>query len=85
MPRGNPQTGRNTTIKLLLKSRRLSYSVIAEMTGTTRNAVAGVAFRLRHPRSMMIPSPSNRNKPNKIGHGWQPHSYEPEKTALNTR
>jgi len=61
---------RDEKIGKLLDTKKYSYAVIAEMVGTTRNAVGGVAFRRRH---------------NVAALGYQPRSYLPEKTALNTR
>jgi hypothetical protein len=73
----------------LLKTKRLSYSVIAEMMGTTRNVVAGIAFRKRHPCWTRVDSPNARlnggGGRNKIGHGYMPRSYWPEKTTANSR
>jgi hypothetical protein len=74
---------RNRIIVGLLKNKRLSYAVIAEMCGVSRNIVAGVAFRLRHPRGTRISSPNGCK--NKVGGGWKAQSYWPEKTAANTR
>lgn len=79
MPRGNPQTNRNAYIGKLLSTKRLSFAVIAEMLGVTRNVVAGVAFRRAHPIATLI---GNRNK---TGTGWRMKTYYPEKTAQNTR
>jgi hypothetical protein len=81
----NINLNRNKYIGKLLDGERLSYEVIAEMTGTTRNVVAGIAFRRRHPGHTRTSSPGSTGKPNKMGHGWQPPSYYPEKTSTNTR
>jgi hypothetical protein len=47
---------RNSRIGELLDTKKFSYAVIAEKVGTTRNAVAGVAFRRRHPYPTLIRS-----------------------------
>lgn len=78
------ETERAKAISDLVRDQRLSYGVIAEMLGITRNAVAGVVFRLRHPPSVRLKSPRGKGR-NKVGHGYQPRSYIPEKTTLNTR
>ena len=71
---------RNAVICKLADEQRLSYAVIAEMIGVSRNAVAGVVFRHRHPFEAR-----NHNNMNKTGTGWHPSSYYPEKTAWNSR
>lgn len=75
---------RNELIVQLSKEQRLSYGVIAEMFGITRNAVAGVIFRHRYPHKIRIASSDAGNR-NKVGHGWRAASYQPEKTTVNTR
>lgn len=64
--------------------RKLSYAVIAELCNTTRNAVGGVVFRDRHPKSVRVKSLGARSS-NMMGSGWQRPAYRPEKTAANTR
>lgn len=76
---------RNIAIRMLLKNKRLSYQVIAEMVGTTRHVVAGVAFRERHPCATRVCSPNAGGHRNKIGTGYRAASYWPEKTAANSR
>lgn len=56
---------RNRDICKLLDTKKVSYGVIAKMMGTTRNAVAGIAFRRRHPY---------------IKRGYRPKSYQPKTT-----
>lgn len=73
-------TKRNRDIGKLLDTKKLSYAVIAEMMGTTRCAVSGIAFRRRHPPKVCQRSPNSRGGRNKIGHGYQPASYYPKKT-----
>lgn len=75
---------RNKKILRLLRSKLSSYQIIADICGTTRNVVAGVAFRHRHSGAARARSPNGRGSPNKTGTGYQPQSYWPEKTALNT-
>lgn len=62
--------------------RKLSYAVIADLCGTTRNAVGGLVFRDRHPRAARKLCARGSNI---TGHGWQAAAYRPEKTATNTR
>lgn len=50
----------------LLDTKKYSYSIIAKMTKTNRNKVAGLAFRRRHGNNASI----------RIG-ARTPHSYEP--------
>ena len=67
--------------------RKLSYAVIAELCGCTRNAVAGVVFRDRHPSATLVASPKSttgKSHGNMTGKGWQPAGYRPEKTSWNT-
>jgi hypothetical protein len=77
---------RNALICKLADEKRLSYSVIAEMIGVSRNVVAGVVFRHHHPietRSAAAGHPAYDR--NMMGTGWRPSSYYPEKTAINSR
>ena len=83
MPATEQNPIRNAMIATLLKDKRLSYAVIAEMLNTSRNVVAGVAFRLRHPLAARISSADGYK--NMTGTGWRRASYWPEKTAANTR
>lgn len=78
---------RNADILKLVDTKRLSYEVIAEMMGVTRCAVAGVVFRRRYPPSVRIDGNGKTcgSGRTKMGHGWRPQSYFPEKTAANTR
>ena len=66
------------------KGKRWSYQLIADHFGVTRNVVAGILFRERHPHSERIRSPGSRWG-NMIGISYRPRSYYPEKTAQNTR
>jgi len=75
---------RDARILAYVAERKYSYAVIAELCGTTRNAVGGVVFRAKHPRAKLITSPGHRS-PNMTGKGWQPAEYRPEKTAQSTR
>lgn len=75
---------RNQRILALVAQERLSYELIAGMFGCSRNVVAGVVWRNRHPGVTRVCSPKG-NGPNKTGTGYRPHSYEPELTSLNTR
>lgn len=77
---------RNATVCKLAEDQRLSYSVIAEMMGMTRNAVAGIVFRHRHPIETRVASNGRAvYDRNKIGTGYRYQTYYPEKTAVNTR
>jgi hypothetical protein len=71
---------RNSRIGELLDTKKFSYAVIAEKVGTTRNAVAGVAFRRRHPYPTLICS-ANSDGANMLGTGFRRSSYYPENTA----
>lgn len=73
-------TKRNQDICKLIDARQLSYELIAQKMETTRNVVAGVAFRRRHPYKARLHSPNSHGR-NKIGHGFKPASYQPKKTA----
>ncbi len=75
---------RDARILAYVAERKLSYAVIGELCGCTRGTVGGVVFRDRHPRTALVKSKASRS-PNKTGHGFQPASYRPEKTAANTR
>lgn len=59
---------RNRDICKLLDTKKVSYSIIARMTMTTRNVVSGVAFRRRYPGQ------------NRAGVGAGHRTYYPEKT-----
>lgn len=61
-----------------------SYQLIADHFGVSRNIVAGLVFRARHPFKTRVASP-RAVTPNKIGTGYRPQSYKPDLHARNTR
>jgi hypothetical protein len=61
---------RNRDICKMLDTKKPSYSIIAKMMRTTRNAVSGVAFRRRHPGLKKVG----------VGRGHGKRTYYPEKT-----
>lgn len=75
---------RKSQILAYVAERKLSYALIAELCGTTRNAVGGLVFRDRHPKATRVKSLGARS-PNKMGHGHQPASYRPENRANSPR
>lgn len=72
---------RNEMILVLVKTRSYSYEVIAQMMHCSRNAVAGVVFRERHPATARILGP-NKNARNIIGTGHRAPTY---RAATNKR
>ena len=66
------------------KNRKWSYQLIADHFGISRNVVAGILFRERHPPETLVKSAHSRSR-NKTGGGRKPTSYYPEKHARNTR
>jgi hypothetical protein len=71
---------RNRDICKLLDTKKVSYSIIAKMMDVSRSAVAGIAFRRRHPVATLKHSPQRRGTGNKTGLGYQRASYYPAKT-----
>ena len=65
------------------KRGKLSYQLIANHFDVSRNVVAGIVFRDRHPCGTRVSSPNGNN--NKIGTGYHGHGAYPEMTAQNTR
>lgn len=79
-------SARDKQIGRLLDQKRLSYALIAQKFGVTRNVVAGIAFRRKHPITERIPPAGYPGwQRNMIGTGYQYRSYWPEKTVANTR
>ncbi len=60
-----------------------SYQLIADHFRVTRNVVAGILFRHRHPPSERVSSP-NGVAPNKVGTGYRRGEYATY-TAWNSR
>lgn len=61
---------------------KLSFALIAKKVGVTRNVVAGVVFRHRHPYSARISSPDGVH--NKIGGGHHGHGVYAKKCLPGT-
>lgn len=61
-----------------------SYQLVADHFGITRNQVAGILFRARHPYSERTRSPACSGGKNKIGTGYR-CGIHAAMTAANTR
>jgi hypothetical protein len=61
-----------------------SYQLVADHFGITRNQVAGILFRHRHPYSERCRSPNCAGGRNKIGTGYRNGIFA-AMTAANTR
>lgn len=55
--------------KIISLHDKLSYGLIAKECKTTRNVVAGIIFRYRHPYKTRVSKPGG--KKNKIGTGYR--------------
>lgn len=79
MPKGSPKTFRNEEIIAFVKANDWSYQLVGDHFGISRNVVAGLMFRDRHPRDKLVNSPKGCR--NKTGTGYQHRSYWPAYTA----
>lgn len=81
-PTNGANLKRNREILKFLAANDWSYQLVADKFGVSRNVVAGLVFRSRHPIEERVACfgrhPSHRTK---TGTGWRPHSYEPAFTA----
>lgn len=77
---------RQKIIELVAANDR-SYHLVGESFGVTRNVIAGIIFRHRHPYSVRIRSPRSLGGGgrNKIGTGYRASDYYPALTATSTR
>lgn len=66
---------------LLRDAKTMSYQVIAERRGLTRNQIAGAIWRHKNPPGTRSPN----GKSNKCGRGYRGPSYIPKKTAWTSR
>jgi hypothetical protein len=85
MPRiitGNEE--RNRRIIKFVETYDWSFQLVADKFGVSRNVVAGIMFRYRHPYEMRKGCSPQSHGHNKTGTGWQRQSYYPSINARNS-
>ena len=76
----------NLEIIAFVKTSNWSYQLVADKFKISRNTVAGLMFRDRHPVSARVDRDGNKRGSGRsqIGTGYTYPSYQPAYTALNS-
>jgi hypothetical protein len=74
---------RNSLIIAFVEANDWSFQLVADNFSVSRNTVAGIMFRYKHPVAKRMKSPGGRSK-NKIGTGHGGYSYTPAYHARNS-
>ena len=76
----------NQAIIAFVKANNWSYQLVADKFKVSRNVVAGLMFRHRHPVSKRVDKNGNKRGSNRsqIGTGYSYPSYQPTYTAKNS-
>lgn len=83
MPRAKANEDRNQKIIAFVEAYDWSFQLVGNKFGLSRNAIAGIMFRHRHPMSERVKSPGGQS-PNKVGTGYRHAGYYPSINALNS-